>query len=224
MKLCVLSCCYEKPELASILKESCEIQGLPLVFCEAAAFRGTWSGSMRVGKLVAAREALPGLANYTHVLWADGFDSFVQADEQGIFDRLDELGNPPMVFSAEKNCWPDQGEAERYPKVEGPYRYINAGTWMGTVEYLRFAVETALGLSPDHDDQRLWTQAFLGGHLPGAVVDSYREIFQTMWGTELEDVADSCVIHYNGGIWRNPTDLRYVDHWAKVKKSWEVAQ
>jgi hypothetical protein len=33
----------------------------------------------------------------------------------------------------------------------------------------------------------------------------------------MADVEDSCVVHYNGGIWRNAADTRYVDHWAKVK-------
>jgi hypothetical protein len=46
MKLCILSCAYEKPELASILAESCERAHLPLMFCEAAELKGVWPGAV----------------------------------------------------------------------------------------------------------------------------------------------------------------------------------
>ncbi len=100
-------------------------------------------------------------------------------------------------------------------------RFINAGTWMGQVDYMVDVIEFALEANPDEiNDQRIWTDAFLGKGLPGAVIDTERKIFQTMWGTELADVSpDASVIHYNGGIWRNPSDTRYVDHWNKVRAS-----
>lgn len=225
MNLIVLSACYERPDLASILRESCELFHLPLGFCEAKELNGVWptSGDMRVGKLQAAYEQLLLIKEsnaFSHVLWADGFDTFMQARHGKIEAEWHGLGCPPLILSAEKNCWPDSEKAAEYPEVEGEYRFINAGTWMGHVGYLVDVIGKMLASPwPGGNDQRAWTDAFLGGLLPGAVIDSQRLIFQTMWGATEEELASAnpCVVHYNGGIWRNPEDKRYIDHWTRVK-------
>lgn len=224
MNLCVLSCQYEKPELASILRESCELFELPLAMCEASELNGKWpaNGDMRTGKMIAALEHLRLIQEtraFSHVLWADGFDTFIKDDETEIKYRWHLLDCPPLIFSAEQNCWPDPDKAAEYPPATSVYRFINAGTWMGQVDYLVDVMEKILASPwPDGNDQRAWTDAFLGKLLPGAVLDTDRKIFQTMWGTGLADVSpDASVIHYNGGIWRNPEDTRYRDHWESVK-------
>jgi hypothetical protein len=222
MRLCVLSACYEKPHLASILRESCECQQLPLFFCEAAELGGVWpaSGNMRVGKLKAAYEKLLEIRkDYDYALWADGFDTFVISSAARITRQWYLLGYPPMVFSAEKNCWPDEKAATCYPQTKSLYRYINAGTWMGHVGWLIDRIPITIQYQTECNDQRLWTEAFLSGEASGAVIDSDRLIFQTMWGATAEELAEvsPCVVHYNGGIWRNPNDRRYVEHWERVK-------
>jgi hypothetical protein len=224
LKLCVLSCCYEKPELAAILRESCGLFGYDLLMCEAAELNGKWpaSGDMRVGKMVAALETMKLIQEtraFTHVLWADGFDTFVCRTELRFHFAWDQLGSPPLVLSAEKNCWPDPDKAAEYPASDSPYRFINAGTWMGQIDYLVDVITKMLAVEwPDGNDQRAWTDAYLGGLLPGAVIDTERQIFQTMWGTERHEVnTDASVIHYNGGIWRNPEDKRMIEHWESVK-------
>jgi hypothetical protein len=227
MNLCVLSCCYEKPELAAILTESCERSRLPVIMCAAKELDGVWpaSGDMRVGKLVAALECLKLIKEtnaFSHVLWADGFDAFLQRPGLAVLNKLDNMGCPPLVLSAEKNCWPDAYYAGRYPKVDSEYRFINAGTWLGQVGYL-VDVLTDMVQVNEPNDQRLWTQFYLDRLLPGAVIDTERKIFQTMWGTELSEVSpDACVIHYNGGVWRDPTDTRMRDHWESVKAGVKV--
>jgi hypothetical protein len=225
MNLVVLSACYEKPELAAILTESCELTCLPLHFCQWSGSR-IWPGSMRTGKLIAALEALQSLKadGVTHVMWADGFDCFVApwADKTEIETRWHLLGCPPMVFSGEKNCWPDAIKRHLYGRFlpsESPWRFLNAGTWMAQIGYLQDSIEKILDFWPDEqDDQRMWTDALVTARLlPGAIVDTERLIFQTMWETELSEVESPCVVHFNGGVWRNPEDRRYIDHWEKVK-------
>ena len=224
MNICVLSCCYEKPHLASILTESCKMFGYELKMCEAAELNGVWpaSGDMRVGKMVAALEGLKLIQEtkaFTHALWADGFDTFIRGHYVDIARGFRHLGEPPMILSAEKNCWPDPIYEVKYPVSESPYRFINAGTWMGQIGYLIDVIGQLVSkYKEEPNDQRIWTMGFLGGFCPGAVIDTERKIFQTMWGTELADVSpDASVIHYNGGIWRNPEDRRMIDHWASVK-------
>lgn len=224
MNLVVLSCCYEKPGLAAILTESCKLFDLPLGMCEAKELKGVWpaSGDMRVGKVKAALEHLELIKEtraFSHVLWADGFDAFLRHSEREIYKRWVRMGEPPLILSAEKNCWPDEHYADRYPKVDSEYRYINAGTWLGQVDYL-VDVLTDMVQVNEANDQRLWTQFYLDRLLPGAIIDTERKIFQTMWGTELSEVSpDACVIHHNGGVWRDPTDSRYREHWDMVKKA-----
>jgi hypothetical protein len=222
MNLVVLSACYERPELAAILVESCELAGLPLRFCQWSGSAGMWPGSMRTGKMVAVLEALPSLKadGVTHILYADGFDCFFTpwADATEVTYRWHLLGCPPMVFSGEKNCWPDADQEARYPKADSPWRFINAGTWLAQIGYLENVIENALSIYPtEDDDQRIWTRMYLSGMLPGAIVDTERLIFQTMWGTELSEVESPCVLHFNGGSWRNPEDRRMADMWEKAK-------
>lgn len=225
MNLCVLSCAYEKPELAAILAESCKLFGLPLMMCEAAELNGVWpaSGDMRLGKLVAALEGLKLIQEtkaYSHALWADGFDTFVQVNEGVIANRWRSLGDPPLILSAEKNCWPDEHYRDRYPQVKSEYRFINAGTWMGQVGYLVDVLSQMVEIH-EPNDQRTWTQFYLDGLLPGSLIDSRRIIFQTAWGASEEELnfCGSAVFHYNGGVWRNPLDTRMKNHWESVKAS-----
>ena len=218
VNLCVLSACYEKPELGMILAESCDCVSARLDLCAAVELNGIWpkSGDMRVGKLKAVLENTP--RGFTHVLWADGFDTFLQEGPDEIMRRWALLGCPPLVLSAEKNCWPDEQYADRYPQVRGDYRFINAGTWLAHVGYLRDILTQMIEVE-EPNDQRTWTAFYLDGLLPGAVIDSQRVIFQTAWGASEEELkyTRACVVHYNGGVWRNPLDTRYKDHWERVK-------
>ena len=222
MRLCVLSCYYEHPELASILRESCEMFGLPLVFCEASELGGQWNGDMRLAKLVAPMRKIEELKDqYDLFCWSDGFDTFVQATEAEILTRWSLMGKPSMLLSAEKNCFPDPGRASLYPACESLYRFCNAGQWMGEPEFL---IETIGGVLDRHpvseiDDQRMWTEEYAIRKTPGIALDTERRIFQSMWGATEEELRQqrACFTHLNGGCWRNPDDHRLHTMWAAVK-------
>src|SRR5574340_640 len=200
MNLTVLSAHYERPEMAQLLIDSCRHFRVPLTFCAAKQLNGHWDGNLRISKMFAAYEALETLGKYDHILWVDAFDAFVMATVEDIVFRWHNLGCPPMVFSAEKNCWPDPYLADYYPATPSPWKFINAGTWFAQVGYLRDVLKTLLSqFKEDDNDQRIWTSAFLAGLLPGSVIDTERKIFQTMWGTEIYEVDSPCVVHYNGG-------------------------
>ena len=220
-----MSVCYERPELSTILRESCAMFGVPLIFCEAPELGGKWTGDFRVGKLRAVLRGARAVEDkYDLFMVLDGFDTLVRKPYSDIISRWQILGGPPLLLSAEKNCFPDPGVADRYPACDGPYRYINAGTWLAKTHYLFFALENMVScqrFERECDDQRMWTQLFLDGSLPGAATDTQSRVFQTMWGATDEEVKsrDACVVHYNGGIWRNPDDHRYVEHWARTRES-----
>ena len=224
MNLTVLTAYYENPGLADTLIDSCCTFNLNLRVAHAAAFNGSWQGDMRTGKLIAVLETISSLKKerFDHVLWADGFDTFACFGKDEIEHRWKLLGCPPMLFSGEKNCWPDEDRRPLYPESPSLWRFINAGTWLAQIDYLHDAITGILARSEgsgEENDQRLWTTAFLNKNLPGAQIDTGRLIFQTMWGTDISEVVDTCFLHYNGGVWRDPDAKRkYLEHWATLKK------
>ena len=223
MNLCILSACYDQPERAAILTESCLINRLPLLWCSAKEWKGSWRvpGDYRTGKLQAAYETIQAFRKwYDHFMWIDGFDSFVQAGSPKIEAAWNALQCPPLVLSAEKNCYPYPAWADNFPTVEGPYRFLCAGAWMGQTGYLIDSLEQVLKWSPrdERNDQPLWQNFYLGNRLPGAVIDSGRRIFQSMFDVPDSEAIDAPVVHYNGeASWNKST--RYQEHWQRVKAS-----
>ncbi|KAH6603049.1 hypothetical protein BASA61_000463 [Batrachochytrium salamandrivorans] len=71
----------------------------------------------------------------------------------------------PVLFMAERECWPDISLKESYPKptVEPtPFIYLNGGSYMGYAWALRDIIAEAYSIHCS-DDQRGFTRAFLSG-------------------------------------------------------------
>jgi hypothetical protein len=156
------------------------------------------------------------------VVWADGFDTFMQKSADHVAARWIAAGSPPLLLSAEKNCFPDKDAAPLYHAkfaTDSPWKYICAGAWAGRPLYLLEALPKLIAANVENaDDQRAWTRWYLQDTSGNVRIDVDRALFQSMWGTSLEEVDDdTCLVHYNGGVWRNPSDLRYVQHWEKIK-------
>jgi hypothetical protein len=239
LKIAVISACYEKPNLAAVLIESCKLYGLPLIMCG----EGTWVHNYRISKIAAVARRVRAediQGKYDYILWTDGFDSFVCGSQRQISMDIRELDYPMMVLSAEKNCWPDPDMSTRYPVMDGcgPWRYINAGGWLAQSAWVLRKLE-ALAEADEDDDQRLWTRAYGTGMLHGAVIDCTCKIFQTMWQTTPRevDVTESGnvrnfvipslpkVVHFNGGVWRNPEGAsyaRFLEMWARISAAERV--
>jgi len=225
MRLCAISACYERPELSTILRESCAKFELPLHFCAAAELNGRFSGNFRISKLVAALEAMRELrGTYDFVAWADGFDTLVQAPPSKFEERYALAGSPELLLSAEKNCFPDPHKVPMYDaklSTDSSYKYVNAGTWMGRVDFLIEKIQDMVLKYPrEVDDQRMWTNEYLSDTSGQIKLDVDRWIFQTAWGTTPDELShDCCVLHWNGGAWRNPDDSRYRDYWDMVGRT-----
>ena len=90
-----------------------------------------------------------------------------------------------IIFNAEKNCWPDQDLKEEYPETHSPWRYLNAGAFMGNAGAVRAALQPRLHtLTENTDDQRLWTQLYLDDVAAGSDIihiDSGCKIFQSLF-------------------------------------------
>lgn len=169
-------------------------------------------GNMALGpgggqKINLIKEHLKNLNDNDVVMFLDGYDTFIHSSEEEIMERYLGFGKE-IVFSAEKTCWPDTSMEVHFPQPENGYRFLNSGTFIGTVRELRrmFAAHIE-----DHEDDQLYVQKqFITGDY-NAVLDHESYIFFCMAGAEhaahvdngyiinTENRCTTCVVHGNGG-------------------------
>jgi hypothetical protein len=100
---------------------------------EVLAFGST---NRKIGyKLGATMEALREMPSDTVVLFVDGFDVVLMSEAGEILEKFFAF-NTPLLFAAEKGCWPFVMDDKKicthvYPDSPTEYRYLNSGTWMG---------------------------------------------------------------------------------------------
>lgn len=105
----------------------------------------------RLKKIWEELNRLPG--EFTHILYLDSHDVVFMAGLDEIEHRFGEFGHP-WVFGAERVCSPVPEMARLYPPSPTPYKFLNAGGWMGEIEYvLGWFRRMGLGNVPDsfHD-------------------------------------------------------------------------
>jgi hypothetical protein len=157
-------------------------------------------------KLRLLREHLRSRSDDSIVLFADAFDSVLLPCRESILERFQSF-RAPLVFSAEKGCWPDPHLAARYPRPEPravraqgstprwwrpapplstPFRYLNSGGYMGYVGCIRSVLEGALPEDSD-SDQRFFTRYFLE-HRDIVALDHESAIFQTLYQVDPADL------------------------------------
>ena len=221
--LLVFTCDYPTPAAdITLLRRSCDLYDIPL----ATYGEGSWPGYAQ-GKIVAARQFLESRTE-PFAMFVDGRDVIILDRAERILDQYQRIGSE-IVISAEKTCWPDATLASHYPYPKPPYhnspwRFINAGGWIGERKALIKALAAAgeySGAWPN-DDQRCWTEFFLymGGRQI-MTIDAGCQIFQSMGGTNSHELGPTGenlithktpkVVHFNGrtpniGLWyRNLT-------------------
>lgn len=193
------------PFQGALCEASCRRMGLT-VFRYANGL--PWPGNFRDGKtipqLLAVRSLPP---EFTHVLYTDGGDTLAVAGEGEILQKFAATQCGGVLISGEKNCYPDWPLHKSYPQGT-PWKYINAGGWIGTRDAAGACLEW-IAASGIVDDQRAWTRGYLTSSIP-VMVDEWCQIFQTMnrqfgefqqAGARLVNAATGstpCVIHWPG--------------------------
>ena len=158
-----------------LLQESCARNGFRLSILGAGE---TWRGFGT--KLRLLREHIREYPEGALVLFTDAYDTMFLPCRDSIVSRF-ALFRSPIVFSAEKVCWPDGyleslyprstvtgaspgdsriGALRPWPPFESPFRFLNSGSYMGYAGAIREAL-SELGPRDEDDDQRLWTRYFL---------------------------------------------------------------
>lgn len=95
------------------------------------------------------------------VLFVDGYDVFFTRSLEEIVNRYLDF-KCELLFSAEKNCWPNQELEDSFPEVnEGESRYLNSGSFIGTVRSLKRVLARYDETKLDYDDQYYFQVEFL---------------------------------------------------------------
>lgn len=151
-------------------------------------------------KIILTRDYLRTLEGYTHFIFVDAYDTLF------LKPITDYEGG--IVFSTEKNCWPDVDKAKEYPESYSPFRYLNSGAYIAPIdEYL--ALTDQFPVDYADDDQRYFTNIYLkSGEIK---LDTNCRLFQSYAFTDQTDLTvltdtvinnHSCtepaVIHFNG--------------------------
>jgi len=152
-----------------------------------------------------------------YFLFSDAKDSFLMAGEDEIVEKY--LAIKPeglsdyVLVSAEKNCYPQEMASHLYPKTISPWKYVNAGQYMGTKQGIIRMLESmmALEIHDDGVDQLRMSMLYVSGSCP-MILDTFCSVFQSMFQGTDEDFAwdddnrlvnimfDSkpCAVHFNG--------------------------
>lgn len=149
-------------------------------------------------KIILTRDYLRTLEGYTHFIFVDAYDT--------VFLKPITEYQGGIVFSTEKNCWPDYNAP--YPASTKAFRYLNSGSYIAPIdEYLALVDQFPVDYADD--DQRYFTNIYL--KTDRIKLDTECRLFQSFAFTDASDLtikhdriinnysqSEPAVIHFNG--------------------------
>jgi hypothetical protein len=176
-------CCYSNAEPARLLLESAVRQGLEIsLYGIGRPFIAHGADA----QVVQLREFLEPLRQeYRTVFVTDVADVLILAKKEEILDKFADY-HSPLVMSAEREHWPDEGIAGDFPEDPNGYRWPNAGQYIGRMEDVVQSLDWLLNkyrsYHPGMDNsQPWWSWAYVRNELE-FVLDRECRLFQTMSG------------------------------------------
>jgi hypothetical protein len=131
------------PEKVQFLERSAELHSLPIRNLSKTT---TWTGFQdRIDAFHAELATLPDTDLFCFV---DAYDVIANADIKQIQTTF-ETFQMPLVFSAETMLYPFSLDKSTYPTSPTPFRFLNAGCFIGTVKAVK--------------EMYAWTKAHLAG-------------------------------------------------------------
>jgi len=121
----------------------------------------------------------------TILLFTDSYDVLINSTENNILNRYYEAmtkykKHNCLLFSAEKECWPDTSIEYKYPNNDSPYLYLNSGGFIGTAHNVYSLIRDAT-ISNTDDDQLFFTNIYLNDHLKERIILDHKcYLFQTL--------------------------------------------
>lgn len=103
------------------------------------------------------------VGGFTHFLHLDSWDVLCAGSPERFCFLADALFHKPVVFSAERGCFPRADWADRYPPVfHGEHRFLNAGAFFAEIHAFCDLIERYdLATHTGSIDQEVYTRMFL---------------------------------------------------------------
>lgn len=166
-KFIVITVATEDNDNLKRFKKSCEYYNVPY---KVLGLGDTWSsgnavngvllepgGAQKINYLKKELMTWENLEDHI-VLFTDSYDVVLMTHPEEIVTKFRSFGTP-ILFSAEKTCWPDINVEGEYPTTESEYKFLNSGGFIGYGnEILKLISEE---VDNSEDDQRYYTRKFL---------------------------------------------------------------
>jgi procollagen-lysine,2-oxoglutarate 5-dioxygenase, invertebrate len=188
---CVLTVATKEKDYYPHFRRSCELNGIqPVILGRGRRYPGHGVKIKLVEEYVRAYAT-----EFSHFIYVDAFDALFFT---GLTELMSKFEGQPhrLVFSAERNCYPDGWKEPLYPDAPTPYRFLNSGFWMGcSPEVTRmFQLINVDLLLEQTNDQQVFTDLFLHRQA-GIALDYACELCQSLASSEGD-------VFYNGRIGR----------------------
>lgn len=133
-------------------------------------------------KLMEVYNYLVSNPDVTEFVFADAFDVVVLGTpEEFEKKRKPKFGDTPIVFSAEKGCWPVPDLSEKYPPTESNFKYLNSGLYYCKVGCF---LKIFLDAQPKYeDDDQLY---FTTRHLSRIYMEGHGPLPVNIYGSRLD--------------------------------------
>lgn len=173
-------------------KESARRNGITPHFLSEGTYRGLLS-KPKFLKRYLDREG----SNFDCVIVVDAWDIIFATGTDHIVERFGAF-NAPILFNAERSCFPRADFAEKFPESPTPYRYLNSGFFIGyTDAVMAMLVNMKLDdLAEDHrrpdgtmhepNDQEHY-QAWYLANQSKAALDTHASVCQSLHASEPDE-------------------------------------
>lgn len=151
------------------------------------------------------------------IIFTDSYDVIFESGVKEIVNKFDTMRNDRdnvVIFSCEKECWPNKEKERFFKKTEYGYNYLNSGGFIGKGNVILKLLEQEI--YNNHDDQEYYTDIYIKSlnskDNVNIILDNECNIFQTL-NNALEDIyynkyskrllnkrsqTTPCIIHANG--------------------------
>lgn len=163
----VITVATEENESLSRFKKSCEYYNIPYIILgigdkwnSGRAENGVLlepGGAQKINYLKKELSTWENLSDNI-ILFTDSYDVIFTSPPIEILTKFRNF-KKPIVFSAEKTCWPDVDIEHMYPKTDGEYKFLNSGGFIGYGDKILQLISEEVDNS--EDDQRYYTKKFL---------------------------------------------------------------
>lgn len=110
------------------------------------------------------------------VLFVDAFDVIILDNKPTILKKFLDM-KVPFVIAAEKTCFPYPNLASKFPTSTTPFRFINTGTYIGYVGYVKKLLSEVTKISPDFKDDQAQMSLHYVDHQDLYVLDYQCNLF-----------------------------------------------